>query len=234
MTARYAIYYTPPRNSLLESAGIHWLGRTPLRYGQIPKDIPEGFFKQEYYQIIEAPRWYGFHGTIRAPFELAKNVTPEAFIKEISQICRNHAPFSFAGLSINCFGGFLALTPTAASPDLLKLHSDLTRRLDHLRPQLSRFDLKRHLDKKLSERQERLLRRFGYPFVLEEFKFHMTLTGTIEDRLRRSYKEKLESILNPYLTESIPVNEVTVFMQPDRKTPFVEYTRIPLTGKYKA
>lgn len=234
MAARYAIYYTPPRNSRLESAGIHWLGRTPLRYGQPPHDIPEGFFKQEYYKIIEAPRWYGFHGTIRAPFELAKHVTPKTFVEEIRNICASHTPFKLSGLSISCFGGFLALTPATACPELLKLHSDLIRRLDHLRPQLSRFDLKRHLDKQLSERQERLLRRFGYPFVLEEFKFHMTLTGTIEDKVRRSYKEKMEHILNPYLTESIPINEVTVYMQPDRKTPFVEHARIPLTGKSKA
>lgn len=230
MTARYAIYYTPPRNSLLESAGTHWLGRTAIRYGQIPKEIPEGFLKQEYYQLIESPRWYGFHGTIRAPFELVKNITPDEFIKEVGNICAAHSPFNISGLSISCFGGFLALTPSSSYPELVKLHSDLIRKLNSLRPALSRFDLKRHMDKQLSERQERLLRRFGYPFILEEFKFHMTLTGKIEDRVRRLYKEKLEHILNPYLTEPVPVHEVSIYMQPDRKTPFTEVTRVPLTG----
>jgi len=230
MTARYAIYYTPPRKSLLESAGALWLGRTAHRYGQIPKEIPEGFFKQEYYQIIESPRWYGFHGTIRAPFELAENCTPEQFTKDVTRICADHVPFAFSGLAVSCFGGFLALTPTAGYLELVKLHSDLVRKLDGLRAPLASFDLKRHLDKKLSERQERLLRRFGYPFVLEEYRFHMTLTGTIDDRVRRAYKDKLEHILNPYLNQPVPVNEVTIYMQPDRKTPFVEYARVPLTG----
>lgn len=234
MTARYAIYYSPPRNSLLESAGTYWLGRTAFRYGQVPKEIPERFFKQEYYQLIESPRWYGFHGTIRAPFELAEHVKPEEFIKEVRKICATHTPFNLSGLAVSSFSGFLALTPTSGYPELIKLHSDLVRKLDFLRPPLSQFDLKRHLDKQLSKRQEQLLRRFGYPFVLEEFKFHMTLTGTIEDKVRSSYKEKLEHILNPYLTEPVPVQEVSIYMQPDRKTPFVEHTRIPLTGNKKA
>ncbi|WP_066853984.1 DUF1045 domain-containing protein [Halodesulfovibrio spirochaetisodalis] len=230
MTPRYALYYTPPRNSRLESAGTHWLGRTPVQFGKIPEQIPEGFFKQEYYQIIESPRWYGFHGTIRAPFELADGITPEMFIRKVHRVCSSHAPFSFPSFSVRCFGGFLALTPTSSYPELHKLHSDCMRKLDNLRAPLSNFDKQRHMEKKLSERQERLLRRFGYPFVMEEYRFHMTLTGKIDDRVRRSYKDKLEAILSPFLNEQVPVQELTVYMQPNRKTPFVEVTRIPLTG----
>ena len=231
MTARYAIYYTPQHKSSLEALGREWLGRTAHDPLKERATAPEGFHTDEYRQLVESPRWYGFHGTLKAPFELAEGFTPEDIETSLAQICKSHTPFSLPGLGVNYFGNFFALTPTAIVPELMKLSTDCVRLLDPLRTPLSAYDFKRHTQKNLSERQERLLRRFGYPFVLEEFRFHMTLTGTVKAKSRPEYKTRLEEFTIPYLQEVIPVKEVTISMQPDRKTAFVEFARVPLTGK---
>lgn len=235
MSARYAIYYTPLRGSLLEELGQVWLGRTAADPHTQHLVAPEGFYLEEYQALVQAPRWYGFHGTLKAPFELAEGVTPKELESATAAVCRTHAPFMLSGLGgalgVGYFGTFFALTPAVHSPELGRLSADCVRQLDRLRAPLSLHDMKRHKQKNLSERQERLLHRFGYPFVLEEFRFHMTLTGVVEEKARPEYKARLEALLQPYLEPVVPVQEVTICMQPDRKSPFVEYTRIPLSGR---
>ncbi|ABB40129.1 phosphonate metabolism protein [Oleidesulfovibrio alaskensis G20] len=228
MTARYAIYYLPPRRSRLEALGTDWLGRTPDDPHRKPPRPPLGFSVPEHASLTGAPKKYGFHATLKAPFELAPEVTEKDLLRETATICREHSPFALSGLAVSYFGNFLALTPTAVSPALHKLAADCVRRLDHLRAPLSRHDLERHMRKGLSGRQERLLRRFGYPFVLEEYRFHMTLTDAVETRLRPEYKNRLEALLHAYLADAVPVHEVTVCFQPDRSSPFTERARVAL------
>lgn len=230
MKPRYAIYYTPPIGSALEALGHEWLGRTGSDYVQERKEAPEGFHESEYRKLVTAPRWYGLHGTLKAPFELAEPVTEQELVAEVRKVCSKHCPFTLPKLAVNYLGSFLALTLTAPSPELFKLSVDCVRELDALRAPLSEFDQNRHLKKKLSERQKRLLNRFGYPFVLEEFRFHMTLTDSMNDKLRPDCKRRLEEITAPYLYDEVEVTEVTICMQPNRETPFVNSKRIQLTG----
>ncbi len=225
---RYAVYYAPSRGSHLEQWGEYWLGRTATAPALLREIPPDGFTEVEYRECVRQPRHYGFHGTLHAPFELAPEVAPRHMVEHVRIVCAEHAPFVIAKLTVRQMGMFLALTPMLATPALGRLSADLVYGLDSLRAPLSTEDFARYMQKGISEPQERLLRRFGYPFVLKEFRFHMTLTGPLADSERQTCKQRIKALAAAYLEHPVAVDDVAVYLQPDRQSPFVEYARIPL------
>ena len=83
----------------------------------------------------------------------------------------------------------------------------------------------------LSDRQDRLLQRWGYPYVFDEFRFHMTLTGRIEAAERRErLQSQLAALFRPALAEAVPVREVSLYSQAENDQPFRLIERFPLGG----
>ena len=169
---------------MLDRLGRTWLGRTAENPFEELPEPPGGFAEDEYRHMVTAPRHYGFHGTLKAPFELHPETDEAGLHAAMRDVARTAAPFETAGLRLTSLNRFLALVPVSVDQRLHKLHALCLRQLDAFRAPLEEFDYARHVAKGLSERQRRLLRRFGYPFVLEEFRFHMTLTGNMEEKAR--------------------------------------------------
>src|SRR5262245_39742721 len=65
--ARYAIYFVPPAGGALYRLGSSLLGYDCYNGAELPwpGDLPD-----DWAAMTEAPRRYGFHGTLVAPFRL--------------------------------------------------------------------------------------------------------------------------------------------------------------------
>ncbi|MYF89607.1 MAG: DUF1045 domain-containing protein, partial [Boseongicola sp. SB0676_bin_33] len=74
---------------------------------------------------------------------------------------------------------FLALTPVGDAPALQCLAHNLVAELDWLRATPTGAELARRRAARLTSSQEANLLRWGYPYVMDEFRFHMTLTGKL-------------------------------------------------------
>lgn len=229
-TPRYAVYYAPAEGSALDAFGIDWLGRTAVNPAGTG-GVPDGFGEEEYRRLVEAPRHYGFHATLKAPFELAEGIDVHMLQSRLKAVACSMQAFRLPPLRVAYINRFLALVPACTEPLLQRLHAACLRDIDDCRAPLTPYDKARHEKKHLTERQTRLLGRFGYPFVLEEYRFHMTLTGDLDERQRRSVRERLEALVAPALTDPVEVNEVCLFMQPQRTSPFRLAGRFPLGGE---
>ncbi len=170
--------------------------------------------------LTEAPRWYGFHATLKAPFELSDGQSEAAllsFAKEFAQ-----ARYAFdVQFAVRELGSFLALMIDAQSDEMQEFHCDAVKAFEPFRGALSEEDLERRRKSSLTTAQESHLQSWGYPYIFDDFRFHMTLTGRIGDPdLRR----KVQSRLSAYFSEAIEshhrVDGVAVFYQPDRETSF--------------
>jgi hypothetical protein len=75
--------------------------------------------------------------------------------------------------------GFLALIPAAPSADLQDLAAEVVRALDPYRAPLSPAEIARRRPELLTTRQRELLGIYGYPYVMEQFQFHLTLSGAL-------------------------------------------------------
>lgn len=175
---RYAVYYTPEADSDLARLGAAWLG-WDTQAGH-PAAHPElDGLPRPLADITETPRKYGLHGTLKPPFKLADGQTEQALADALAAFCAGRAPVVLDGLAVTRLGGFVALTPVGDVTALSALASAVVAAFEPFRAPLTDAQLARRRAAGLTDRQEALLTRWGYPYVMEEFRFHLTLSGKL-------------------------------------------------------
>jgi hypothetical protein len=127
--------------------------------------------------VTETPRRYGFHATIKPPFALADGTGADALADTLADLAHSLPPARADGLRLSRIGRFLALTPEGDSAKIDALAAAFVRDLDRFRAPATDADLARRRAAGLTPAQESHLLRWGYPYVMDEFRFHMTLSG---------------------------------------------------------
>ncbi|WP_342077726.1 DUF1045 domain-containing protein [Yoonia sp. SS1-5] len=173
--SRFAIYYVPPEGPLA-TFGATWLGWDILRGATMPQFNVPGLD-----DITMTPRKYGFHGTLKPPFHLKPGQTQAALETAVAAMASRIAPAICDGLRLTPLSRFLALTPYGALGQLQQVAEACVRELDDFRAPASASELTKRRAAGLTERQDALLTRWGYPYVMEEFRFHLTLTGKLPE-----------------------------------------------------
>lgn len=198
MMKRYAVYYAPAPGPFAAFAAS-WLGWDPVHCVPVPHPEVAGL-PRALADITLSPRKYGFHGTVKAPFHLAAGHSFEALQIAMAAICGKLAPVALPGLELHRLGGFVALTPQGDGSDLARLAADVVVGLDGFRAPPSADEIARRNPDRLTPAQRDHLARWGYPYVMEEFQFHLTLTGDLPE----AEAEKVEAILAPLINPLTP------------------------------
>jgi len=178
---RYAIYYAPEPSSEWWAAGSHWLGRCALTGRPLAQAVIDGVAPEHFHAYTQDPRRYGWHATLKAPFVLAPGESLSSLITRLRSIASQHSAFAMPRLQVSTAGGFLALRPTAHHPVIHSTADACVTGLQALTQALTAEDLTRRRQKNLTARQERYLQQWSYPWVLDEFQFHMSLTGPLRN-----------------------------------------------------
>ena len=218
---RYAVYFAPAQGSGLERVCSAVLGRC-ARTGQTLKqpNLP-GMEPERLAELTAAPRRYGLHGTLKPPFFLAEGTTEAGLTDAVAILAAGERAFDLPPLRLEAIGSFLALTPQFPCQELNTLARACVTKLDQFRREPSPEELARRRARGLNAEQDRLLMQWGYPFVLQEFRFHLTLTGSITGPAERQrVRAALVPLLSPVLGRPVPFREICIFRQPDREAPF--------------
>ncbi|MEO0389721.1 MAG: DUF1045 domain-containing protein [Pseudomonadota bacterium] len=176
--ARYAIYYTPPAGTPLAEFGAAWLGWDSASGSEVPHPQLPGF---DVAKLTQTPRKYGFHGTVKPPFRLAPGTTADGLAEATAKLCRSLAPVTLDSLTLTQLGRFLALTPTGNANALAALAARTVQELDSFRAAPTEAELAKRRAARLNPAQEAHLTRWGYPYVMDQFRFHLTLTGRLDN-----------------------------------------------------
>lgn len=203
---RYAIYYAPEPGALADFTA-RWLGWDPvLRVTTAhPALVPN------IAELVAEPQKYGFHGTIKPPFRLAEGRGEADLKASLDQVAGDLAPVVLPGLRLGPIGGFLALTPRGDLDPLNILAARVVRDLDPLRAPMTAEDRARRKPASLTPRQVSLLDRWGYPYVMEEFRFHLTLTGRIDAETAAGVQAALAPVLEPILPTPFVIRDLCLF-----------------------
>ena len=221
MNARYAIYFIPTPGTKLAVLGSALLGRDsesglpaprPVFSGLTPEDLPR--YK------IDAGR-YGLHATLKAPFFLKPNFSEGDLLKRASDFVADKRAFVISRLELARIGSFLALVPsirTAKERETLETLNSLAARalsfFDPFRDAPSEWELERRKPQKLSFRQRELLDEWGYPYVLDEYRFHITLTDKLRDEaIKRVMEENLRAWFADALNKKMVISGICVCRQ---------------------
>jgi putative phosphonate metabolism protein len=228
---RYALYFAPPPLSAWWDLGCRWLGRDPESGAARPRPALNGWSQQRLDAITREPAGYGFHATLKAPFRLAGGITEDALLQAVHEVARHRPAFALPPLRPAALASFVALVLPAPSPPMQALAADCVRGFDEFRAPLTTAERDHRRAGGLTARQEAYLARWGYPYVLDDWQFHMTLTSQVNDAVERGRLiADLADLFAPLQTEPVPVQDVCVFRQAGRREPFRLIARAALQG----
>jgi hypothetical protein len=210
MSERFAIYFAPERGSLLDERAEAWLVR--------PEIAP---------RAVSARR-YGFHATLKAPMRLGRS--RHELEATLERFAATHAPVPLEHFDVRLLDGFLALTTEPQPKRLTDFAAEVVVAFDPFRAPLDAAERGRRLQAPLAPRQIELLDRYGYPYVLEEFRFHMTLTDRLSLGLEDEMVAEARAWFATALSGPIALDRLVVFCEPTPGADFVRLDDYPLRG----
>ena len=219
---RHAIYYVPDPSSALHELGSSWLGRDVFSNAVLPQpdDRLTGF-------TMDACR-YGFHGTLKPPFRMKENVSIDVFEAALSNLANQHESFSVGPIELRMIDGFLALVPVDENVELSHLAADCVQQLDNFRTPPGEAEVRKRRAVGLTVTQDALLQRWGYPYVLEEFRFHMTLTSCLSPEDAVWIHPLAQSYFKTVIGRPLQIDAITHMVEPDNGEALLVRQRMPL------
>lgn len=220
--SRYAIYFAPRPETALAALGARWLtGNVKVA------DLSDA----EFGAVLEGPARYGFHGTLKAPFRLNDGYPADDLFHAVDVLAGRQSPIRLPALVLKRLCGFFALVPAAPCPEFDLLARNCVAAFDGFRAPLNEEERTRRLKAGLNARQEELLERWGYPYVLDQFRFHLTLTSKLDDVTAERVEPVLRALAADALKQSVTVEDICVFGDPGGGSPFELVRRVPLGGR---
>jgi putative phosphonate metabolism protein len=171
-------------------------------------------------ELTHEPRKYGFHATLKAPLSLTHGKTEQELLAACEAFARAPRRIPVIRPVVSSIGDFVAVIPAEPSAELERLADDCVRAFDSFRAPLTPEDRARRNPAKLTPKQCEYLDRWGYPYVMEEFRFHMTLTGRLDASRREPILAMLRGRFSALGLTTLAVDRIAVCRQGDAMSRF--------------
>jgi hypothetical protein len=202
MTERFAIYYAPATESLLWQRALAWLDQPDLA------------------PLTASARRYGFHATIKAPMALAEGRDLAGLEMAMAAFAAQHGPVGMGPVGAHLIEGFLALTPVQQPQPLTDFAATVVTDFEPFRAPLEAAERDRRLRSPLTARQVELVDAYGYPYVLEQFQLHMTLTDRLPADRKAELRERAQGWFADVLAQPIVLDRLVLFHEAAPGEPF--------------
>ncbi|MBK8160972.1 MAG: DUF1045 domain-containing protein [Rhodospirillaceae bacterium] len=229
MTPRYAVYFAPRLGEALQLIGNAWLGRDAASGCLLPQPRIPDLSPDLLRALTAAPRHYGLHATLKPPFRLVPRLQEADLRDALAKFAATRSAIQIDRMELSVIGKFLALVPTNAARETQDLAAQCVRHFDRFRATPLAEETTQRLSTCLTPRQQVLVAEWGYPYVLDQYRFHVTLTdGIADDALRRKLGDALAELFATVLAGPIRIADLCLFAQADRSEPFRIIDRYPL------
>lgn len=228
---RYAVYFAPNVEQQWWAHASHWLGRCAVSQQRNAQPLIAGVSAKRFAELTAHPRRYGFHATMKAPFVLTSQYQPSDLIDRVNILCRDMKPFVLPHLQVTLLDQFLALVPERNATQVTLLEEQCVKVLNDYAEPLGPEELTRRRSAGLSTDEDALLLRWGYPYVLERFRFHCSLTGSLASATRQEVSA-LTQAAHQHFDQLPPCifDSLAIFVEPTRGADFVLLQQCPLVG----
>ena len=217
---RYAIYYAPARESVLDRFGAQLLGYDAWIGEELA--VPDFAIRvaPDWRDLSQDPRKYGFHATLKAPMPLASGSTEAEVLAACAEFAEKPRRIPVITPVVDAIGGFVAVVPSERCSELEQLAADCVSEFDRFRAPLTPQDRDRRDPTALTPRQRERLDRWGYPYVMDEFRFHMTLTGRLDASRRPPVLSMLQRRFSDIGIRQLAIDRIALFRQDNTHSRF--------------
>jgi hypothetical protein len=223
--ARYAIYYTPRPGTALAAFGRSWFGRANDG-ATLQAFSTAGLPSSGFAKIPSAPgRYTGLHAIFRAPFALRDGVDLEDLKARLITFAARRKPVETGPLTLARSGRYLVLRPVEPMPAFDWLATQCVSAFEDFAADLNEAgdDDHRHL----SPCQRLLLKSFGHPHVMSEYRFSITLTGPLDTSHLERVSQALWPVIEEICAEGVAVDGLSLFGDAGGRTP------MRMIGRYR-
>lgn len=180
---RCAIYFAPDPSGEWGRFGSTWLGRCAADgLPRVPFEVRSAG-APELERMTAAPRRYGFHATLKPPFRLVDGKDRESLVQALHAEFETVEAFDLPPVEPRCLGDFIALVPAEGHPrneDVAVIAARCVTVFDAWRAPPTEAEIARRAVDPADARASELMLRWGYPSVLDRFRFHLSLTGALD------------------------------------------------------
>jgi hypothetical protein len=226
---RCAVYFVPDIQSAWWQAGSSWLGRCAATGQPMVQPSLAGISPQAQWALTAEPRRYGWHATLRAPFKIKPGESLKSVMSELQALAQSLTAFNLPALQVSTHGGFMALRAEGDVSQINSIAAACVKELHQFAMPLSESDLVRRRLAPLSPEQDRLMLAWGYPYVLDEFEFHLSLTHKLDsmsDDQRTAWQHAAQVHFAPL--GACRFDRLALFVEPERGADFVLFDQVAL------
>lgn len=225
--ARYAIYYTPRPGSPLAAFGRSWFGRANDG-ATLQAFSTAGLANAGTAKIAVLPgRYTGLHALFLAPFALRDEATLDDVRARLINFAAHRKAVATGPLTLARVGRYLVLRPVEPAPALDWLAAQCVSAFETFAAKPDEpGDEHRHL----SRYQRLLLKSFGHPQVMSEYRFSITLTGPLDTAHLERVSQALWPVLEDICAEGVTVDGLSLFGDASGRTPMRLIGRYTLSG----
>lgn len=184
---RLAVYVVPDENHPIYLEGSKIIG-----YDVREECVLESPDK-EMAPFIGDAHGYGIHGTVKGIFTPTKL---DDVIHELETVAASSQSFSLKESKIGGFGHSVLFVKFERSPKLRKLHKKVLNSINKVRIRQIEPEYKQSYPGRSygSRKLNELIEKYGEPYVLEKFNFHITLASSVPNAtIWRKMKKALEA-----------------------------------------
>ncbi|KSV78000.1 DUF1045 domain-containing protein [Ensifer adhaerens] len=225
---RYAICFTPPMADPLSATAASWLGRNV--YSGEPAELPSvaGLSAADVAYHTAVPRRFGFHAVMMSPFRLHPDMTEPKLLKALMHFAGAQTPFEIDRLEVARIGRCFGLMPQVPSTAMHLLAANVVQEFDAFRAPLSEDEIERSDPDRLTAPQFSNLHRWGDPHVMDEYRFHMMLTGPLAPDAMRRVEAPLRDLFEPCLSKPLSIGSLALFVEQETGAPMRVHSQHPL------
>jgi putative phosphonate metabolism protein len=217
---RYAIYYAAAPGTELDCFGAELLGYDAYSGDDLPFPGETPGLPPDWHDLTQDPRKYGFHATLKPPLSLADGKTEAGLLSTCEAFADTPREIPIIKPVIDSISGFVAVVPAEPPAGLIRLAAHCVSAFDDVRAPLTAGDRARQNPSMLTARQLDHLDRWGYPYVMEDFRFHMTLTGRLAAERRKTIMAMLQERFALLGLGSLSIDRIALFRQNDVNSRF--------------
>jgi putative phosphonate metabolism protein len=228
---RFAIFFVPPTGSDLYRFGAGFLGYDCYSGADLGYRQDAEIGASEWAELTREPRRYGFHATLKAPFHLVPTLSEDDLLNELRRFAALPRPVPVIEPVVQSLGRFIAIVPADGSTEVDRLAADCVTAFDRFRRPLSLEERSKRLAAGLNEHQAANLDQWGYPYVFDDFRFHMTLTGPVDAGRRAAIFTILQARMRAICRGvSLPISRIALLRQDAASAPFRLVCQAALTS----
>jgi len=223
--ARYAIYYIPRPGTALAAFGRSWFGRANDG-ATLQAFSTMGLPSSGFAKILSMPgRYTGLHAIFRAPFALRDGVGLEDLKARLVTFAARRKAVETGPLTLARCGRYLVLRPIEPMPAFDWLAAQCVNAFEDFAADPNDEDSDDH--RHLSPYQRLLLKSFGHPHVMSEYRFSITLTGPLDTSHLERVAQALWPVIDDICAEGVTVDGLSLFGDTGGRSP------MRMIGRYR-